>query len=55
MKAGEGTMIAYRVIRDSIPHLASDRILSKDISTMIHLIRSGKIIEAVEKKIGKLR
>ena len=55
MKAGEGTMIAYRVIRDSIPHLACDRILSKDISTMIHLIRSGKIIEAVEKKIGKLR
>ena len=54
MKAGEGTMIAYRVIRDSIPHLASDRILSKDIDTMIHLIRSGKIIAAVEKKIGKL-
>jgi histidine ammonia-lyase len=55
MKAGDGTMIAYGVIRDSIPHLASDRILSKDIDTMIHLIQSGKIIKAVEKKIGKLR
>lgn len=55
MKAGEGTMIAYRVIRDSIPHLDSDRVLSKDIDTMIHLIRSEKIIEAVQNKIGKLR
>jgi histidine ammonia-lyase len=55
MKAGDGTLVAYGVIRDSVPHLASDRILSKDIDTMIHLIQSGKIINAVEKKIGKLR
>jgi histidine ammonia-lyase len=55
MKPGEGTMSAYRVIRDTIPHLDSDRILSKDIAVMIHLIRSGEILKAVEKKVGKLR
>lgn len=55
MKPGEGTLVAYRIIRDAVPHLDKDRILSKDIETMVHLMRSGKILEEVEKVIGKLQ
>jgi histidine ammonia-lyase len=54
MKSGEGTLVAYRVIRDAIPHLERDRILSKDIGIMVELLRSGKVLEEVEKLIGKL-
>lgn len=54
MKPGEGTLVAYKIIRDTIPHLDKDRVLSKDIETIVHLMRSGKILEEVEKKVGKL-
>ena len=55
LKPGEGTLAAYQVIRKTISHLASDRILSHDIAAMKELMRSGKILEAVEKKVGNLR
>ena len=55
IKPGEGTIAAYRVIREAVPHLESDRILSKDIVTVKRLLQSGEILEAVEKKVGKLR
>lgn len=55
MKPGEGTLVAYRIIRDAIPHLDKDRILSKDIETMVHLMRSGKILEEVERAVGELQ
>jgi histidine ammonia-lyase len=54
MKPGEGTFVAYQTIRNVIPHVDKDRILSKDIETMMHLMRSGKIIDRVEKVVGKL-
>jgi histidine ammonia-lyase len=54
LKPGEGTMIAYNVIRDSVPNLETDRILSRDIETVKALIRSGKILKAVEKRVGSL-
>jgi len=55
IKPGEGTIAAYRVIREAVPHLESDRILSKDIVTVKRLLQSGEILEAVERKVGKLR
>lgn len=55
LKPGEGTMEAYRAIRRAIPHLETDRILSQDIAAMQELIRSGKILAAVEKKVGELK
>jgi histidine ammonia-lyase len=55
MKPGEGTLVAYRIIRDAVPHLDKDRILSKDIETMVHLMRSGKILEEVERVVGELQ
>jgi histidine ammonia-lyase len=54
MKPGEGTLAAYRAIREAVPHLDEDRILSKDIEKMMHLMKSGKILEEVEKAVGKL-
>jgi len=55
LKPGEGTLEAYRVIRKTISHLEKDRILSHDIAVMQELMRSGKILKAVEKQIGKLK
>jgi len=54
LKPGEGTLVAYKAIRDAISHLDKDRILSRDIETLVHLMRSGKILKEVEKAIGKL-
>ena len=55
LKPGEGTLLAYNVIRESIPNLEADRILSDDIAAMKALMRSGKIMKAVEKKVGPLK
>jgi histidine ammonia-lyase len=55
LKPGAGTLAAYQVIRQTIPHLASDRILANDIAAMKELLRSGRILQAVEKKVGVLK
>jgi len=55
MKSGEGTLAAYRVIREVVSHLDQDRILAQDIETMVNLIRSDKIVDAVEKAVGTLQ
>jgi histidine ammonia-lyase len=55
VKPGEGTLAAYAVIRKAVSHLDSDRILSTDIADVKALMRSGRILEAVEKKIGTLQ
>ena len=55
LKPGEGTLAAYQSIRKTITHLDSDRILTDDIAAMKALMRSGKILAAVEKKVGKLK
>ena len=54
LKPGDGTLAAYKVIREVISPLESDRILSKDIATMKELIRTDKILKAVEKRVGQL-
>jgi histidine ammonia-lyase len=55
MKPGQGTLVAYKITRDAVPHLEKDRVLSKDIETVVDLIRSGKILEEVEAVAGKLQ
>jgi histidine ammonia-lyase len=54
LKPGAGTLAAYQVIRRTIAPLEKDRILSNDIKAMKDLIRSGKILAAVEKSVGQL-
>lgn len=53
-KPGEGTQAAYEVIRGVVPRLDNDRVLSSDIATVKNLLKSGKILAAVEAKVGKL-
>ena len=55
MKSGEGTLAAYRVIREVVSHLEQDRLLAQDIETMVNLIRSDKIVDAVEEAVGTLQ
>jgi histidine ammonia-lyase len=54
-KPGEGTLVAYKAIRDAVPHLEKDRVISKDIETITELMRSGKILEEVEEVVGELQ
>jgi histidine ammonia-lyase len=54
LRPGEGTRAAYEVIRGSLPHLEVDRVLSPDIDAMRALMRSGAILEAVERRVGPL-
>ena len=54
-KLGRGTKVVHKVIRESIPHLKKDRILYPDIEKSFNLIKNGKLIEKVEKVIGKLK
>lgn len=54
LKPGQGTLAAYEVIRSEISHLETDRALAKDMETMTRIMRSRKILSAVEKKVGKL-
>ena len=55
MKAGIGTRAAYEVIRRHVPYLKEDRNLSKDIETMVKVLRSGEIVAAVEKIVGPVK
>ena len=55
MKPGRGTLAAYRVIRDTIPHLEKDRFLAGDIEDIVQLVKDGTIISAVEDAVGALK
>jgi len=55
MKAGEGTRVAYRIIREAVQHLERDRVLSNDIEAIVELMRNGRILTGVEEVIGALR
>jgi len=54
LKPGKGTLSAFKVIRKAVSHLDGDRILSKDIETVLNLIKNRKILTAVEDVVGEL-
>ncbi|NOX35047.1 MAG: histidine ammonia-lyase [Deltaproteobacteria bacterium] len=54
MKAGDGTLAAYEVIRSRVDYMKEDRFLSVDIAKVKALLKDGSIVKAVEDKIGKL-
>ena len=51
---GKGTLKAREVIRKHVNHLEVDRPLYPDHNAMKALVKSGEILEAVEKEIGAL-
>ena len=55
LKPGSGTLAAYNLIRQSIPHLDSDRILSADIAAMRTLMEADRLLAVVENAVGPLQ
>jgi histidine ammonia-lyase len=55
LKGGVGTKAAHDIIRTKVDYLKEDRLIANDINIVKELLKSGKIIDAVEKKTGKLR
>jgi histidine ammonia-lyase len=53
-KPGKGVNVAHKVIRDHIPTLTQDRVMSYDMEKMDDLVFDQTIIDAVEKEIGPL-
>ncbi len=51
---GRGTQAAHQVIRRHVAHLDVDRPLYPDHNRMKELVKSGEILEEVEKVVGKL-
>ncbi|MDX9787552.1 MAG: histidine ammonia-lyase [Desulfobacterales bacterium] len=54
LKPGEGTLAAYKAVRAEVTHLTKDRILAKDIDNIGALMRSGRLVAAVENAVGVL-
>ncbi|UCC33199.1 MAG: histidine ammonia-lyase [Candidatus Bathyarchaeota archaeon] len=50
-KLGQGTRVAYSLIREKVPTLKKDRVMSMDIEEVRKLIRSGQLVEAVERAL----
>jgi histidine ammonia-lyase len=53
-KKGDGVTAAYKAIREHVDFLDIDRPLYSDHNKMKELVKSGKILEAVENTIGEL-
>jgi len=49
---GKGTSIAHKVIRKYVDYLEEDRPLYKDHNTMVKLLKSNEILDAVESELG---
>ncbi len=54
-RLGQGTKVAYSLIREQVPILREDRVLSKDIEAIVNLIRTGELVEAVEDAVTSQR
>jgi histidine ammonia-lyase len=52
LKPGKGTLALYKKIRSKVKPLKKDRVLYNDIQKVIELIRSGKLLESIEKIIN---
>jgi len=55
VKPSKGCQAAFEVIRKHVKKLEEDRPLYDDINNLTKVARSGEILEAVEKVVGKLK
>ncbi|WP_408646598.1 histidine ammonia-lyase [Vallitalea okinawensis] len=51
---GEGTKVAYELVRQEVAKLEEDRIMYVDINKCAELVDQNTIVKAVEEKIGEL-
>ena len=54
-KPGKGTRAAYNKIREGVPMVREDRMLSRDIEALTKLVSDGGILQAVDAVIGPLQ
>jgi histidine ammonia-lyase len=52
---GVGPRIAHAEVREKIAHAEEDRLFGDDIKTSLALLRSQRIVQAVEQELGSLR
>ncbi len=53
-KPGNGIKAAYDLIRQEVPYIKQDVVLYKNVEKIFQLIKSEKLVQAVEKTIGQL-
>lgn len=51
---GKGTRVAYEIVRREVSMLTDDRVMYPDFEKTLKLVKSGEIVDAVEKAIGPL-
>lgn len=51
---GQGTQVAYEIIREHVPFIQEDEIMAPWINRVISLLEDGRLIQSVEEKIGPL-
>lgn len=54
LRLGKGTRAAYEAVRRYVANVEEDRPLANDINLLASRLRSGKILESVEKAVGRL-
>lgn len=54
LKPAEGVQVAFDTIRTEVPFAKEDRIFAKDVAKIRAMIQTGKIVKAVEAKVGEL-
>lgn len=54
LRPGRGVEIAHRTLRDVLPHLEKDRHMKDALDQCAEVIRSGKLMDAVESEVGPL-
>ena len=50
-KLGKGTKIVHSIIREKVPTLKEDRMLSEDIEKVFKIIKNGELVEALAKYV----
>lgn len=54
-KLGKGTRIAYKKLRDKVDFMENDVIFYPDMDKAFDIIKSGEMLEQVEKELGDLK
>ena len=54
LRAGVGPRLAHETIRERIPHAASDRVFKYDVDASLAILRSCRVLDAVESRVGRL-
>jgi histidine ammonia-lyase len=53
-KPGKGVTAAHKIIRENIPTLTQDRVMSYDMEKMAEMVFNQTVINAIETEIGPL-